>query len=76
VPSQDSTAAQTEAPISYRDSAAARLSYPHGGFNYISYRWVLGDTGLQMLPLSKKRSFNWSYLLAQRLRRINPRKFF
>jgi len=76
VPLQNSNAAQTEGALSDHDDAAARVRNWPGGLNYICYRWVVSDSGLQMLPISKKRSFNWSYLLAQRLRRINPGKFF
>jgi len=76
VPLQKPNAAQTEAGISNRGNGAACVSKPNGGSNHICYRWVVSDSGSQMLPLSKRRSFNWSYLSAQRLRRISPGKFF
>jgi len=76
VPLQKPNAAQTEEGISHRGNGAAHLYHHNGGFNYISYRWVVSDSALQMVALSKKRSFNWSYLVAQRLRRIRPGKFF
>jgi len=76
VPSQQSNAAQAKEGVPDYDNTARRFVHPHGGFNYISYRWVVSDSGLQMLPVSKTRGFNWSYLLSHRLRRMNPGKFF
>jgi hypothetical protein len=48
----------------------------HATFNYGSYRWVVRDNALQMLPNSARRSFNWSYLLSRTLRRLTPRRHF
>ncbi len=39
-------------------------------------RWVLLDNRLQMLPsTSARRPFNWAYLVARALRRLNPTNY-
>jgi hypothetical protein len=44
-----------------------------GHHHAISYRWVLQENSIQLLPpLAKRSSFKWSYLLARALRRLNP----
>ena len=57
--------APTAVPVARRDN----------GFNYITYRWIISETGLQMFPESK-REFNWSYLVARTLRRLTPGRYF
>ncbi len=39
-------------------------------------RWVLLDNRLQSLPsTSVRRSFNWAFLVARALRRLNPSNY-
>jgi hypothetical protein len=38
-----------------------------------SFRWALTEQSIQLLPpTSNRRAFNWSYLIARALRRLNP----
>jgi hypothetical protein len=38
-----------------------------------SYRWALAENSIQLLPpTSARRQFNWTYLVARALRRLNP----
>jgi hypothetical protein len=63
-----------ERPISI---ALARRVSRENGFNYISYRWAVSDTGLQMFPEPKAATkMKWSYFVARTLQRLNPGRFF
>ena len=66
-----------------KDSSARKETTPgsafvphHVTFNYGSYRWVVRDSKLHMLPYSARRSFNWSYMLSRTIRRLTPRRYY
>jgi len=42
----------------------------------VSWRWVLSEQSLQMLPPVSRRSFKWSYIVARTLRKFHPGNYF
>ncbi len=37
-----------------------------------SYRWIVQENSLLLMPPSPKPSFKWSYLVSRTLLRLNP----
>jgi len=57
--------------------ASARRASRETGFKYMSYRWAVSDTGLQMFPEPKATpKMKWSYFVARTLQRLIPGGFF
>jgi hypothetical protein len=72
-----SLSAQDSVPQRPIGIALARRVSRETGFNYISYRWAVSDTGLQMFPEPKAATkMKWSYFVARTLQRLNPGRFF